>query len=783
MAGRVRTPGVALVIGVIASCSAGEPQPEPLQRVASALTQEAAICGAQHKTSGLPWAPCAGLDTECAVGAWDPQSKCCHLVPRTKDVSCSAGACDGFGKCKAPTNPKDRDGDKILDAEDTLLGRVGWIRAYGGQPSFWHDIYAQDRVELRIDDEVVAVVPNSVQLDLSHVQLAVGPKPTERRAAFVSAPGDWAEIVLDAGDDFEVCLARDSQAGSELPASCQGQGLERIRCPAANESGIECSLEEGLLRIKAENLRYAWIPIDGEAQDIRLLMFPFFGPIELCPRCKDIPGHFPPPVLQIEVCNGEDDDGDGRVDEDGFATCDDNLACTLDRCNGSEGCSHTPRNSGRFCQAGPDCMELRCAEPFVAGANQDASEFPNANGCYQLLKHDFCNDTWDGCACNGAEQCDPWRAPSGRGPDPWAEFQGCISTTPRLNLPCEQLNGDGDACSTELCCEDWDPMGCRVHREIAARGSAAVDAYNTACDFPFGSGNGQVFCPDDPFRHAPGSYGIHCRDGNPCNQDNCVAPSGNCSHPALPDGEQPGCGGLVGKGCGSQECRAGACVQSARVPDPSDPFQCNGFAGADWPPFVAPTCLQNRCQGARCNLVPNAALCDNGLFCDGQETCSVANLTAQGVSLSAQSLPTPGMYWGCGSAATGPCDDGVGCTADTCVEASDSCSNTPRDYICHTSRGRAFDPCNPELRCQCSGPECGPTQADGCSTLATGYSPCNDGNICTTDTCKCADEFCLYPACSHADSCGIGGGGGIGGIGGLGGFGNVGNFGGALGGG
>jgi hypothetical protein len=53
--------------------------------------------------------------------------------------------------------------------------------------------------------------------------------------------------------------------------------------------------------------------------------------------------------------------------------------------------------------------------------------------------------------------------------------------------------------------------------------------------------------------------------------------------------------------------------------------------------------------------------CDDGLFCNGAETCDA----------------------GFCQAGTAPsCDDGVGCTADTCNEGSDSCDSTASDALC-----------------------------------------------------------------------------------------------------
>eukprot|EP01084_Bolivina_argentea_P090802 163538_1 len=53
--------------------------------------------------------------------------------------------------------------------------------------------------------------------------------------------------------------------------------------------------------------------------------------------------------------------------------------------------------------------------------------------------------------------------------------------------------------------------------------------------------------------------------------------------------------------------------------------------------------------------------CDDGIFCNGQETCDKNN--------------------GC-QLGTDPCDDKIACTVDSCIESTDSCDNTPNDAFC-----------------------------------------------------------------------------------------------------
>jgi hypothetical protein len=73
------------------------------------------------------------------------------------------------------------------------------------------------------------------------------------------------------------------------------------------------------------------------------------------------------------------------------------------------------------------------------------------------------------------------------------------------------------------------------------------------------------------------------------------------------------------------------------------------------------------------------AECDDHLYCDGRETCSIAGCVA----------------------GTTPCDDGVDCTDDACIETNAACTHAPNDAHCPLSN--VCDPirgCLPRLLAQ-----------------------------------------------------------------------------------
>ena len=113
------------------------------------------------------------------------------------------------------------------------------------------------------------------------------------------------------------------------------------------------------------------------------------------------------------------------------------------------------------------------------------------------------------------------------------------------------------------------------------------------------------------------------------------------------------------------------------------------------------------------------AECDNGEFCDGAETCD----TDTGECLEGTSPVT---------------DDGVGCTNDSCDEVNDVVVNAPIDANCDDD-----DVCN-------GAETCDPTS--DCQSGTT--LDCEDGLLCTTDTCDAIDGCANDPVvCQTGEQC------------------------------
>ncbi|NOT00389.1 MAG: hypothetical protein HOP29_07150 [Phycisphaerales bacterium] len=180
-----------------------------------------------------------------------------------------------------------------------------------------------------------------------------------------------------------------------------------------------------------------------------------------------------------------------------------------------------------------------------------------------------------------------------------------------------------------------------------------------------------------------------CEDGNACTQDVCTL--GTCSFP--PEGAGTSCGNSLDDGC-------------------TNPDTCDG-AGACSP-----------------NHEPNGTGCDDGLFCNTGETCTV------GV---------------CGGGSANSCNDSRACTLDSCDENGDACLHNVIAGTCYID-----DVCylngetNPTNECQ------------SCNSAMSAIDWTNDPNgaACATDGLTCTSDQCQAGVCDHAlqgGTCLIGG--------------------------
>ncbi len=152
------------------------------------------------------------------------------------------------------------------------------------------------------------------------------------------------------------------------------------------------------------------------------------------------------------------------------------------------------------------------------------------------------------------------------------------------------------------------------------------------------------------------------------------------------------------------------------------------------------SCTVDSCDEVNDTIVntPDDSACDNGLFCDGSETCDAVNDCQAGTAPSTS--------------------DGVSCTVDSCNEATDSIVNTPDDSLCDNGLFcDGTETCDAVNDCQ-AGTEvqCAPGEACDEATDACVVSACDNDGICEVgEDCGTCPNDCIGGTTSGA-SCGNG---------------------------
>jgi hypothetical protein len=264
-----------------------------------------------------------------------------------------------------------------------------------------------------------------------------------------------------------------------------------------------------------------------------------------------------------------------------------------------------------------------------------------------------------------------------------------------------------------------------------------------------------------------GNY-VQCDDGNGCTTDGCDAATGECVFAAAADGLP--C--QDGTECTTSDiCLDGACtgeVVTCEDPLPDDCTQplCDPKTGACTVSNVHPA-------GHPCS---DANPCTDGDACDQQGTClpgSPHQCTAQNPckeswcneDAAANENPCVAEWKEAGSG----CDDGDACTQDDQCSAEEDgvtlkCAGTPLD--CNDGKVCTADTCDEEEGCisqsaakdgmLCVGEEgtCGKCADGQCSAIP---GLCDDADECTFDSCvtgvDCVHEPLTLTPCDDQDPC------------------------------
>jgi len=323
--------------------------------------------------------------------------------------------------------------------------------------------------------------------------------------------------------------------------------------------------------------------------------------------------------------------------------------------------------------------------------------------------------------------------------------------------PCETcvagacVPNPGEACDDGLFCNGADSCGvdltCSVHAGDPCLGGPDC---NNVCN--------EV--ADNCFV-APG---MGCTsDGNQCTTDACDG-AGTCAHNAVPN--NTACGSSSTGPCDAADnCQGGVC-QTNTSPDGAacnDGVFCNG----------ADTCSAGACSnhagdpctgGAQCNNACNevadncfnasgTACTGNGVNqCSGADTCNGSGTCSNNNSPNgtgcddglACNIGETCQNGACSGGGANSCNDGDACTTDSCSEPA-GCANVP--IVCPPGQscvGGVCIFCQTNTDCDdgvaCTVDVCDP--GTGCSNTPDDAA-CDDGDVCTSDSCD-AIAGCVY---------------------------------------
>lgn len=432
----------------------------------------------------------------------------------------------------------------------------------------------------------------------------------------------------------------------------------------------------------------------------------------------------------------------------------------------------------------------------TAAETPSDSETASATGLSDPCAGNTCDN---GLFCDGVETCDP-------------NTGLCVPGVPACD--------DGVGCTTDSCAEGSGQAVCtHTSQNSLCDNGLLCDGVET-CDLTQGCLSGTAH---------------NCSDGVDCTEDTCTEGNGQpvcahtprnslCQNGVNCDGEEI-CSPTLGCQAGTPEtcddgvgCTVDACDTAndvcTHVPDHGlcdDGLSCTGTETCDLvdgclqgTPVVCDDgipCTTNLCVeqsgGHTCAAVPDDSACDNGLFCDGEETCSATAGCQQGVppvctgdefcSESHQDCVACESAADCddgsfcngqevcdqnGDCQTGTppsCDDGVDCTVDECNDVGGVCDHTPDHSYCEDANPTV---CSDEAHCDaqegceytpvCPGQVCDPSSGAAVCVDCMVTADCDDHVGCTEDACNSGtcingpnDDNCPNnQICSPQDGCG-----------------------------
>ena len=444
-------------------------------------------------------------------------------------------------------------------------------------------------------------------------------------------------------------------------------------------------------------------------------------------------------------CNGSSDWCISGVCTGSTRDCSDGITCTVDSCNEStDSCNHVANSSlcpsdgnpctNEVCTVGVGCTSSNNSNSCDNGAWCDGTDTCSGGTCSIHAGRncadaipcttDSCNEGTDSCdhapnnsACSNGLYCD--------GSEVCNVSLGCQAGTP---VACS----DGQWCNgTETCNESTDSCQAGTAPNCADSVSCTTDSCNEATDSCTHTTNNSA-CQD----------GLYCNGAEVCNATTgCQAGTAvNCSDSQYCNGTEicnestDSCQGGTPMACNdSNICTTDSCNETFDRCDYIPTGVCCTNADCnDGNPCTDDIC-NNPGAGSSCSHPNNTAVCNDGLWCNGSDTCSGGSCSVHSGRI---------------------CNDSNPCTIDSCNEI-DHCVFTPSGVCCINADCNDDNPCTNDT---CNNP--GPSSS--CSYV-NNSNPCEDGLFCTVnDVCSgsictsgslrdCNDnESCTADSCSNA---------------------------------
>ncbi len=482
------------------------------------------------------------------------------------------------------------------------------------------------------------------------------------------------------------------------------------------------------------------------------------------------------PEVDVEVCDGKDNDCDGLTDE---ATCDGGNPCNVGTCDPQQGCQYNKLNNvpcdadKNACTENDQCKQGSCV-PGPGKVCDDGNPCTTdscdpASGCTKTVDDGKACDA-DGNACTTGDHCEGAACTVGK---PVV----CDNTNPCSKVSCEVASGkcvgksaqdgvpcdDGTVCTQADHCQVGECIGkivncddnntCTANSCDKVTGCSATNLDGAGCD------DDNPCTVSDLCKGGLCQKGIAkvCDSGASCVAGTCNLISGKCDY----KNKAAGAPCNDGDACSdSDACSDGACQGKALNCDDGNPCSndsCDAATGCVHKNNVSPcsdgdACTQSdNCVNALCVPGP-LKVCEDNVLC----TADSCNKTSGACVFDAVGMNGT------------PCDDGNVCTlGDNCKGGicavgivKDCNDNNPcTDDLCDKVKG-----CNPNFNAKACDDANACTKDDICKfgDCEGSSISCNDGNPCTDDACD-AKKGCIYSsnsaicddssACTTGDAC------------------------------